>query len=1843
MSKDRGRHVRITFAALLTATSLSLAAATASASAAGTPANGGGSARATAAHTVAHSVRFEPNLGQTNSAAKFVVNGGGPAAFLTANDALFVLAKPAPSSNSGTKASSAADQFSGGAVVRMHLRNANPAPQITNANQLSGTTNYLIGKDRTKWVTGVPAYGQVTYHDIYPGIDLVYHAAADGSLEYDFDVNPGADASTIDLEFQGADNVAAGTSGGLAVSTAAGQLTWAAPQLSQQVNGSQHKVSGGYTTRPGNRVGFTVGSHDSSQELVIDPQLTYSTYLGGSSGLGNQGNAITTDASGNTYVTGEAMTVVDFPTTPGAFQTTFPGTSSPPEFNAFVSKLSPNGSSLVYSTFLGGSGSGCFFCGDQGFGIAVNSQGDAYITGNTTSANFPVTTSAFQTTFQGGSGFVRNAFLTELNAQGSALVYSTFLGAPGNQNQGEHGRAVSIDPSGDALVAGNTDGNNFPLTTNAYQAACPSNCQTNADGVSTAGSTTYTSAAADFNPTDVGQSISGTNIPSGTSVASVETPTSLTLSAPATASGTGLTFTVLGYGREQGGAFLARFDTAASGTASLVYSSLFTGGVGDFLTGMATDGSGNAYLTGSTASADLPTTSGAYQRTCTRCDNYTDGSVASNLTTLTSPTANFTQNDVGSTIFGKHLTVGSTIATVVNATTATLSTPAISAGSTNFIILFRGGAGASFVAELNPALGTSGLVSSTFFADNSSSTNGIAVDSGGAAYVTGQTSSATFPTTSGAFEPLCHQSTNSPCGSNPTFTDGVTTSGSATFTSASANFDPVTDPGQTLTAPNVPAGTSIVQVVNPTTVLLSAPATATATGLTFSFSRNNSPEGFVTKFAAGETSLAYSTYLGGVPGNAAFAIGVDSAGHAVVVGGTFEAGAYPVADPVAPPLAGFAGTATEMKADGSGVVWSTTFGGAQDQALAVSVDSAGAAHVTGVTTSSSFPVTTGAFQTVYGGAQGNREGNGFVLEIAPVSSSLPIVTGVSPSHGPLSGGMPVVISGHGFTGATAVNFGGVAATFSVNSDTLITATSPVQAAPASGTTLVAGVTVTTAAGTSPANPINDFTYGAGEWFTTGSLSFARVGASATLLQDGRVLVAGGGASSSFTTSTFNSAEVYDPKSSTWTPTGAMNVGREYQTATLLNNGTVLVVGGASGSGVADEEIYDPKATGCGAGISGCWTTVASLPQPLEGQTATLLPSGKVLVAGGDPQGANTEVASALVYDPVANTWTSVGSMAQARAFGTATLLQNGTVLVAGGCCATFGVTTATAEVFNPTATGCGTGIVGCWSTTGSLGEARQGATATLLPSGNVLVSGGNGPRTAPGQALTSMEEYNPSTRTWALVGLMQHPRVGHDAVLLSDGKVLLAGGLSNSWSIGSPLSSSELFDPANPASTTSADSMLEARALLSGNTDLQDAPSFTATLLNNGEVLATGGLDSTAELYSETSLVPAVKSVSPSSGSGSSAVPVTITGTNLSTVTSVTFGAAKTFAIAHDPVHPNTVLTVTSPGTTNSAGGTVDVTVNGPGGTSPKSSADHFTFNPWGFLRVTTPGIPSVISADGNFLDSFGTNWVHEDAGSHSVCFTDIEGWTTPSCQSVTVAAGQTTTVNGAFVQRGFLQVQLSPAGVDGTISVDGTRMDDYGVFTDLPTGSHQVCFSAAKNYTAPPCQNVTLTAGTTTLVTGAYTSSPGAGGQNGTGLLRVTTNPPVASQISVDGTARDTWGLSWLQLPAGPATHQVCFRSVVGFFPPACSTVTITAGQTTVVQGNFTQNGEIRALINPAGPDGVISVDGVARDDYGLWTEVPVGTHTVCWGAVSGKASPACQSVSVTAGTTSIVTGNYQ
>ena len=360
---------------------------------------------------------FEPNVGQTNSQVGFLSHGSGYTLFLNAGDAVLSLQ---PGQTGVSSVSQAVSQAS--SVIQMKLVGANPAAAGTGLDQQASVSNYYLGNNSSQWHTNVPNFAQVQYQDVYNGVDLVYYGNQT-QLEYDFRVAPGANPSSIQLSFTGTQGVSLDSAGNLVLHTAGGDVVEHAPVLYQQINGVRHAVTGSYAIEANGQVGFRIGSYDPTQELIIDPTLSYSTYLGGSSA--DATNAIAVNSIGNAYVTGYTQST-DFPIVNG-LQTSLSAATQV----AYVAKLNPAGTALVYSTYLGGNGQ------SDGLGIALDSSDDAYVTGLTTSTNFPTLSP-----IQPGLAGTQNAFVTKLNATGSALVYSTYLGGNG-RNGGDQGSGNS--------------------------------------------------------------------------------------------------------------------------------------------------------------------------------------------------------------------------------------------------------------------------------------------------------------------------------------------------------------------------------------------------------------------------------------------------------------------------------------------------------------------------------------------------------------------------------------------------------------------------------------------------------------------------------------------------------------------------------------------------------------------------------------------------------------------------------------------------------------------------------------------------------------------------------------------------------------------------------------------------------------------------------------------------------------------------------------------------------------------------------------------------------------------------------------------------------------------------------------------------------------------------------------------------------------------------------------------------------------------------------------------------------------------------------------------------------
>ncbi len=563
---------------------------------------------------------FEPNAGQTGSRVKFLSRGPGYTVFLTEGEAILALtvekekrkqvSKRAPGFGFapfrdalGPRPEPAREN----AVLRMRLIGANKTSLLSGMEPLPGTLSYFLGKDPRNWRTHVQNYSKVRYQDVYPGIDLVYYGNQ-GRLEYDFVAAPGSDPHAISLKFDKFSTIRLDRrSGDLVVRTAGADVHFQKPlayqtesdEQSRGANSNQrkHLIESSFVVKADNRIAFQLGPYDHTKPLVIDPVLSYSTYLGGSAN--DYATAIAVDSTGSAYVTGYTSSA-NFPVTPSAYQTTCGGgTCTSTTVDAFVSKLNSTGTALVYSTYLGGSGK------DYGYGIAVDTSGDAFIAGATFSSNFPITSGAFQKSCGGNSCLNGDGFVTELNSTGSGLVYSTYLGGS-NTNEAN---AIALDSSGNAYVTGYTKALNFPITPGVFQPKC-SSCNTGkvdafVSKLNSSGSALVYSTYLGGNNGDVAYAIA--------------------LDSSENAYVTGYTYstnfpTTNGAFQNKSNAYTAAFVSKINPTAAGLAYSTYLGGSATgtsacpaCATGIAVDAEGNAYVVGLTWETNFPTTAGAYQ------------------------------------------------------------------------------------------------------------------------------------------------------------------------------------------------------------------------------------------------------------------------------------------------------------------------------------------------------------------------------------------------------------------------------------------------------------------------------------------------------------------------------------------------------------------------------------------------------------------------------------------------------------------------------------------------------------------------------------------------------------------------------------------------------------------------------------------------------------------------------------------------------------------------------------------------------------------------------------------------------------------------------------------------------------------------------------------------------------------------------------------------------------------------------------------------------------------------------------------------------------------------------
>ena len=669
------------------------------------------------------SVTFEMNRGQADTSVQVIARSPGAAAFLKPNEATIVVssrasAVPRLRDHRGTRDSTQSETIT--AALRMAILGANPTARLQASDPVPARSNYVNGTDASHWLSDVPAFASVKFQQVYPGIDLVYHAR-DGQLEYDFVVAPGADPHAIQLGFDGATAVELDSRGDLVLRTAAGDIRKRHPVIYQEsIDGDRRPVEGGYVVSADGRVAFEVGPYDAALPLVIDPVITYSTFLGGTGD--DDGRRIAVDLQGNVYVIGNTQST-NFPVTAGGAQT-IPGGGK----DVFVTKFSPTGA-VVYSTYIGGN------CDDSAGGIAVDGAGNAYVTGR------------HKTCW--GASSPQGAFVVKLAPLGAA-VYHKVLAA--SYMDDSWGQAVALDAHGNVYVTGVTSSSSrdFPTTPGAYRTTdCGTGFLVGYDGFVTKldanGSlvySTYLCGTMNDSPNSISVDVAGSAYVVG-STESHDFP----LVHPIQAQNKGGTLVATG--------FVTKLKPDGTG---LVYSTYLGGSNGDSVNDVALDGAGNAYVTGDTQSDDFPVTPGVVQPepgfpicVLSACSDAFATKINATGTGLVYSTyISAEDDDVGTSIRvdgGGNAYVGG----------ATWSSylPVLNAFQS-----MKRGSQEGFVVKLNPS-GTR-FVYATYLGGSTGTTEsqegqdaivGLALDGNGNAYVTGYTLSRDFPATGNAVQP----------------------------------------------------------------------------------------------------------------------------------------------------------------------------------------------------------------------------------------------------------------------------------------------------------------------------------------------------------------------------------------------------------------------------------------------------------------------------------------------------------------------------------------------------------------------------------------------------------------------------------------------------------------------------------------------------------------------------------------------------------------------------------------------------------------------------------------------------------------------------------------------------------------------------------------------------------------------------------------------------------------------------------------------------------------------------------------------------------------------------------
>jgi photosystem II stability/assembly factor-like uncharacterized protein len=864
---------------------------------------------------------FEANEGQAAPRVKFVARGSGYGLSLTQTGATLTLNKKATRQTSRDSVDeremmglASRTRQPAPAVLRLQLKGADPDPRVMGTDELAGKVNYLTGADSKRWRTNIQTYARVRYEQVYKDIDLVYYGNQ-GQLEYDFEIAPGGNPDDIRLAFEGMQRLALDEKGDLLLKMKDGDVRWHKPVVYQEVNGARREIAGRYVIENrGREVRFKVGAYDANRPLVIDPTLVYSTYFGGY--LTEEGNSIAFDSSGSAYITGSANNFSS-----GFYDDTF------------VTKLNAVGTAIIYSTYLGGNDE------DIGYGIGVDASGNAHVTGQTCSDDFPVL-NAYQPTRANSC----DAFIMKLDASGSGLLFSTYLGGMNRDVSG----SIALDPAGNAYITGYTYSYNFP-TLNAAQS-------------SKSGRPTFKSTDGGNSWNEAAQGLTASFI-------------NALLLDPANP-GTVYAGTDLGVYKSTNGG-----STWSSSNNGILNH--------DDIRAMVFDPTNSSTLYAASFLSDCvyKSTDAGNNWTSSCGDGNYNLSIAPMYALAIDPTNPATLYAGGGSLdYISKSTNGGKTWQAINTGIQPTPIRALAVDPTTAATIYAGGAsgiiykttdgGGHWVSKksttfvlalaIDPANAstvyaatTQGVLKSTNAGDTwTSVNNGLSVTYGAATFIPSVYSLAISKT------------------APQIIYAGTRYGGVFKSTDGGANWSQA-NPGLTN---------------NFITALAVNPATPS---IVYAGS-NSGADAFVAKFnPAG--SLLYSTYVGGNESEIGNGIAVDASGNAYIAGMTSSLN-FPTLNPFQSSIKDTSDAfIAKLNSGGSAFSYSTYLGGdGNDQAWAIAVDSAGSAYVTGQTLSPNFPTTAGAFDTTCGpggGCAGTPSSSStftdaFVTKLTPAGSAL---------------------------------------------------------------------------------------------------------------------------------------------------------------------------------------------------------------------------------------------------------------------------------------------------------------------------------------------------------------------------------------------------------------------------------------------------------------------------------------------------------------------------------------------------------------------------------------------------------------------------------------------------------------------------------------------------------------------------------------------------------------------------------------------------------------------------------------------------------------------------------------